>query len=115
MRVGLTVIEAGWLLGLRESAVRQLLADGSLAYSVYPSRVSAAAIQVRFADDALRPVREAALLMVLEGRLCVPAPTHRYAQPVRITDLAYLVDISRSSVCSIPTAGAFDPVPLNAL
>jgi hypothetical protein len=91
MKIGVSVREAGWLLSRSESRVRRLVRSGGLAYAVRPSRLCDEDVRALFADDPLRPIREAALAAVLQGRVQVPAPTPRYAKPLPITELPRLL------------------------
>ena len=92
MRIGVTVREAGWLLTRNEAQVRRLVQKGKLAYAVHPTRLTVESVASLFPDDdALRPIREAALAAVLEGRCRVPTPIRRYAKPVPITELHRLL------------------------
>jgi hypothetical protein len=91
VRIGVTVREAGWLLTRNEAQVRRLVNKGKLAYAVRPTRLTVESVASLFPDDALRPIREAALAAVLEGRCRVPTPIRRYAGPVPITELARLL------------------------
>lgn len=91
MRVGITIREAGWLLSRTESQVRRLIHAGRLDFAVFPTRLSAQSVRAMFADDCLRPVREAALSAVLDGRVRVPAPSTRYAPPLPVTQLPRLL------------------------
>jgi hypothetical protein len=65
--------------------------EGKLVYAVQPTRLCADSVRRLFPDDDLRPIREAALAAVLQGRIRVPAPTPRYAKPVPITELPRLL------------------------
>jgi excisionase family DNA binding protein len=91
MRIGLTIREAAWLLSRTESQVRRLIHAGRLRYTVRPTRLCGGSVRALFADDALRPIREAALTAILEGRVHVPAPSIRYARPLPITELHRLL------------------------
>jgi hypothetical protein len=91
MRIGVSVREAGWLLSRTESQVRRLVRTGTLVYAVRPTRLCTESVRGLFNDDALRPIREAALAAVLEGRVRVPALTTRYAKPVPITEFPRLL------------------------
>lgn len=91
MRLGVTVRETAWLLSRSEPQIRRLAKADRLAYVVRPTRLCPCSVAALFSDDALRPVREAALAAVLEGRVRVPAPTTRYARPVPITELPRLL------------------------
>lgn len=91
MRIGVTIREAGWLLTRSESQVRRLVHAGKLVYAVRPTRLCVESLRSFFPDDALRPIREAALAAVLEGRVRVLTPTTRYAKPVPITELPRLL------------------------
>src|SRR3954447_19791697 len=92
MRIGLTVRETGWLLGLSEPQVRRLLASGRLEWAVSPTRVSPPDVARMFPDDALARLRHAAMLAILEGRLQVPIPATRYAKPVSLRHVVDLLD-----------------------
>lgn len=89
--LGVTVREAGWLLGRPEPQVRGFLRSGALTYAVTPTRIDPATVRALIPDDALRPLREAALLAILDDRVQVPAPATRYAMPVPITDLPMML------------------------
>jgi hypothetical protein len=91
MRIGVTIRETGWLLSRTESQVRRLVRTGQLRYAVSPTRLCAESVRALFADDALRPLREAALTAILEGRVQVPSPSTRYARPLPITELPRLL------------------------
>jgi hypothetical protein len=91
VRIGVTIREAGWLLTQSESQVRHLVQTGELVYAVRPTRLTVESVGSRFPDDALRPLREAALRAVLEGRVRVPPPIKRYGRPVPITELPRLL------------------------
>jgi hypothetical protein len=87
-RLGVTTREAGWLLSQGESTIRRLVRRGLLVHAVAPTLISVASLRVCLPDDELRPLREAALDALLNGRLRVPAPPTRYARPAPITNLA---------------------------
>ena len=89
--LGVTVRETAWLLGKSEPQVRRLIRVGSLKHVVTPSRIDPATVRAFFPDDAMRPLREAALLAVLDDRVQVPTPETRYAIPVPITELPILL------------------------
>ncbi len=91
MRIGVSTREAGWLISRSEPQVRRLVQTGQLVYGVQPTRLCAESVRRLFPDDALRPIREAALAAVLQGRIRVPATTPRYAQPLPITELPRLL------------------------
>jgi hypothetical protein len=96
VRIGVSVREAGWLLSRSESQVRRLVQAGTLVYAVCPTRLCTESVSGLFSNDALRPIREAALTAVLEGRARVPAPATRYAKPVPITELPRLLQEATS-------------------
>jgi hypothetical protein len=85
-RLGVTTREAGWLLSLGEARVRRLLRHGILVHAVARTLISGASLRAYLPNDELRPVREAALNALLDGRLSVPAPPTRYARPAPITE-----------------------------
>jgi hypothetical protein len=91
MRIGVSTRDAGWLISRSEPQVRRLVQVGKLVYAVQPTRLCAESVRRLFPDDALRPIREAALAAVLEGRIRVPATTPRYAKPLPITELPRLL------------------------
>jgi hypothetical protein len=91
MRIGLTVKEVAWVLSRSESQVRRLLVAGHLAYAVQPTRVSSDSVRALFPDDQLSPVRESALVALLDDRVEAPAPASRYATPSPITELPQLL------------------------
>jgi hypothetical protein len=91
MRLGVTVREAGWLLGLSEPQVRRRLAEQKLSYVVSPNRIDVESIRAAFPRDEFLPVREAALEAVLKHRVTAPKPNTRYAQPIPITELPRLL------------------------
>lgn len=111
MRIGVSTREAGWLLSRSESQVRRLLKTGELAYAVRPTRLTVESVSTRFPDDALRPVREAALAAILQGRMRAPAPTTRYARPAPITELARL--LAEANAARPTSNGVFDTSPKN--
>jgi hypothetical protein len=106
VRIGVTIREAGWLLTRSESQVRRLVRTGELSYAVRPTRLTVESVGSRFPDDALRPLREAALTAVLEGRVRVPPPITRYARPVPITELARL--LAEANAARTTSNRAFD-------
>jgi NAD(P)-dependent dehydrogenase (short-subunit alcohol dehydrogenase family) len=109
--VGVTIREAGWLLTRSESQVRRLVQTGTLVYAVRPTRLTVESVSALFSDDALRPIREAALATILEGRLRAPAPIARYARPVPITELARL--LAEANPARPVSNGVFDASPKN--
>jgi hypothetical protein len=76
-RVGVSVLEAGWVLGKTESQVRSLLRSGVLVYAVPPRRIDPVSVEALFDDD----VRHEALEALLSGELAVPPPARRYGRP----------------------------------
>jgi hypothetical protein len=111
VRIGVTIREAGWLLSRTESQVRRLVQTGKLVYAVRPTRLSVESVSNRFPDDALRPIREAALAAILQGRVRVPAPIARYARPVPITELARL--LAEANTARPISNAVFDTSPKN--
>ena len=91
MRIGVSIREAGWLLSRGEAQVRRAVASGKLRYAVRPTQLSAESVRAAFPDDHLRPLREAALSAVLQGRVGVPPPPSRYRGPLPITELPHLL------------------------
>jgi hypothetical protein len=77
-RNGLSVLEAGWVLGKTESQVRHLLKKGGLIYVVPPRWIDSESVRALFSDDEFR--REA-LEVLLCGGLVAPRPVRRYAEP----------------------------------
>jgi hypothetical protein len=111
VRVGVTIREAGWLLTRSESRVRRLVQKGKLVYAVRPTRLTVESVSSRFPDDALRPIREAALAAILQGRMRTPAPITRYARPVPITELARL--LAEANTARATSNRVFDASPNN--
>lgn len=111
MRVGVTIREAGWLLTRSESQVRRLVQTGKLVYAVRPTRLTVESVCGLFPDDASRPIREAALTAILDGRVRAPAPITRYARPVPITELARL--LAGANTARTTSNGVFDTSPKN--
>jgi hypothetical protein len=91
VRIGLTVKEVAWVLSRSESQVRRLLMAGRLAYAVQPTRVSSDSVRALFPHDQLSPVRESALVALLDDRVEAPVPASRYATPSPITELPQLL------------------------
>ena len=89
--IGVTVREAGWILGKSEPQVRRLLASGTLEYAVIPTRVTSTSVELLLPEDALRELRRAALTAIVEGRLRAPIPESRYAKPASIRIAADLL------------------------
>jgi hypothetical protein len=90
-----TIREAGWLLTRSEPQVRRLMQADKLVYAVRPTRLTVESVANLFPDDALRPIRKAALAAILQGRVRAPAPSTRYARPVPITELHRLLREAR--------------------
>jgi hypothetical protein len=111
MRVGVTIREAGWLLSRSESQVRRLVQKGELVYAVHPKRLTVESVSGRFPDDALRPIRQAALAAIVQDRMRAPAPITRYARPVPITDLPRL--LAEANTARTTSNRAFDTPPKN--
>ena len=119
--IGVTTREAGWLLELSEPQVRSLLRRGRLRLSA-PGCIDPETVRDLFADDdALLELRMAALAYILAGRVTVPAPETRYAQPRPITDMPRLVvpfvseHSVRSNATNVRSRRQTTPNPIIAL
>jgi hypothetical protein len=77
-RIGVSVLEAGWVLGKTESQVRRLLKKGALHYVLVPRWIDPESVRALFDDDELQPE---ALEALLHGGLDAPRPVRRYAEP----------------------------------
>jgi hypothetical protein len=111
VRIGVTIREAGWLLTRSEPQVRRLVRVGKLVFAVRPTRLTVESVSALFPDDALRPIRDAALASILQGRMRAPAPATRYARPVPITELARL--LAEANTARPTSNRVFDTSPKN--
>jgi hypothetical protein len=81
-RIGVSVLEAGWVLGKTESQIRRLLRDGALTYLVAPRWITPESIRALFGDED--DLGTEALGAILTGDIVAPRPSRRYgpAQPI---------------------------------
>jgi hypothetical protein len=77
-RIGLSVLEAGWVLGKTESQVRHLLNKGVLLYVVPPRWIDPGSLRALLDADDFRPE---ALEALLSGALVAPRPERRNGAP----------------------------------
>jgi hypothetical protein len=77
-RVGVSVREAAFVLGLSEAQVRHRLRTGRLDWAVRRSCVDAEVVRASFPHDATRELRELVLNRLLAGQLEAPRVGSRY-------------------------------------
>ena len=77
MKIGLSVVEAGWLLQRPEGQIRGMLRRGELTYVVAGRRIDPAGVRARLTGAYARLLLDA----VLAGGLEVPRPERRGAAP----------------------------------
>jgi hypothetical protein len=115
VKLGVSIREAGWLLGKSEPQVRRLLRAGQLELAVPPARITPASVAALFPTDEYQSLRQAAMTAILECRIKVPAPATRYARPAPITELPRLLAAAQGAkrtVRSHEAPPAFDSVSI---
>ena len=81
-RIGLSVLEVGWLLQKTESQVRGMLRRGELLYAVEGRKIDPAGI-----DELIESEFERKLCQwLLAGLLAAPRPQKRYGLPAPLFD-----------------------------
>lgn len=99
-RIGLTVLEAAWLLSTTESQILQLIALGTLEAANEIGLISIRSVQNAFPVDPVRPLRERALERLLAGEvtayeLADPSGEHSVHEVIQATLIASLRPIHR--------------------
>jgi hypothetical protein len=79
-RVGLSALEAGWLLEKTEGEVRGMLKRGELAYAVAGKKVCPESV----AGLLTTGLQSVLLRSLLAGRVVAPRPERRYGPPAAL-------------------------------
>jgi hypothetical protein len=78
---GLSVLEAGWILGKTEGQIRRLLKRATLRYMPVSRRIDPDSVAALAGDEE---PRLEALDALLKGELSAPRPGRRHAKPLPI-------------------------------
>jgi hypothetical protein len=81
-KVGLSVLEAGWLLEKTQGEIRGMLKRGELAYAVAGKKVCPESVACLLATG----LQCVLLRSLLSGRVVAPKPERRYGPPASLWD-----------------------------
>lgn len=83
-KIGLSVVEVGWVLGKTESQIRRMLKKGVLRYAAGNRKIDPDVVWEQLPADESRELRSLALWALIRRQIGVPMPGSRFGPPAPI-------------------------------